>query len=437
VTIVHRPLAELHQSDASCLAKLKWEHDNPQPSGHAAAVGNLCHASIERFTIEQAEHPGVDPRAVLRETVRSVRGDPEMTPDVIGDAVGLMLRAFAAQDRLWLGLPPSPWRVVPEWRWALDENFEPLSWDPDRNGWIKLTPARDPYGVAPAYAGTIDRLAFHPTVGKATVSDLKTIIKHESAEDIEGKKQPRWYSLAVLQHFPALREVEFLEINLRHLYTARAKFKRGEPWEEETRTRMRAAREARLAAIEKDEWPETPGVDCRFCPILFRCGQWTRLRAMGSVPEGTPTEQAELYLFAKAAMTRLKMAVEGIVAMTQEPIPLSSGESFGMKPGRGWVLARSYERTIAELEAMGMSVEQKDKWFRYVAEHHFPSRVLKALEELIGGKHARGLVDAGGWLDEVTEFEMTVWNAPAPKPQAPAATLEDFDAAIDRMFEGG
>jgi len=272
---VRSPLGECHQSDSDCLARRKFEFDEPQPSGPAAVIGTLAHEIIERYTYEQAQHPDVAPMSVVREVLAEHLKDPEVTGPVVDETVRIMAGAFDSDLRL--GLPGSGWECVPEWRWAMSEGFTPIA--PCENcggtGMIGVfdnegkpayealcsaygnKPCFNGWSKEPAYAGTVDRLEFNRSTGEVRIYDWKSIILRESSEDIRTKRQPRWYSVAVLAHFPDVNLVTFYEVNLRHCYMAKAEFKRGESWEEQTKARMRAGRAARLHAIETDK--------CRRC----------------------------------------------------------------------------------------------------------------------------------------------------------------------------
>lgn len=447
------PLAELHQSDADCLARRKFEHDEPQPSGPAAVIGTLAHEIIERYTYEQAQHPDVAPLSVVREVLAEHLKDPEVTGPVVDETVRIMAGAFDSDLRL--GLPGQGWECVPEWRWALDAEFRPIAPCPncDGTGTIGVfdnegkpayealcemygkTPCFGGWSAAPAYAGTVDRLEFNRSTGEVRIYDWKSIILRESSEDIRTKRQPRWYSIAVLAHFPDVNLVTFYEVNLRYAAVAKAEFRRGESWEEQTKARMRAGRAARLHAIETGQWPEMPGTDCRWCPRLYQCGVKERARAWGSEAPGTPAEVAGLYLYAKALHVRLEAHVKGIVEATQAPIMLPNGDALGMKPVKGLVMDRSYERAIEELRLLGMTPEQEVEWFRYVTERGLPARVKKALVELCGYRGAMQFIDRGGWLDETTEFEFAVHSPDATvAPEVPRdVSIEALDAMLDAL----
>ena len=447
------PLAECHQSDSDCLARRKFEHDNPQPSGPAAVTGHLAHLIIERYTYEQAQHPDVAPLSVVREVLAEHLRDPEVTGPVVDETVRIMAGAFDSDLRL--GLPGQGWECVPEWRWATSADFEPIAACKDcfgRGEFPELVPGIEAgdetpfaatcttcngsgWSAAPAYAGTVDRLEFNRAEGKVRIYDWKSIILRESSEDIRTKRQPRWYSIAVLAHFPDVNLVTFYEVNLRYAAVAKAEFRRGEPWEEQTRARMRAGRAARLHAIETGQWPEMPGPDCRWCARLYQCGVKEQARAWGSEAPGTPAEVAGLYLYAKALHVRLEAHVKGIVEATQAPIMLPNGDALGMKPVKGLVMDRSYERAIEELRLLGMTPEQEVEWFRYVSERGLAARVKKALVELCGYRGAMQFIDRGGWLDETTEFEFAVHHPDATvAPEVPRdVSIEALDAILDEL----
>lgn len=489
------PLSECHQSDSDCLARRKFEFDEPQPSGPAAVIGQLAHLIIERYTYEQAQHPDVAPMSVVRSVLAEHLLDPEVTGPVIDETVRIMAGAFDSDLRL--GLPGEGWECVPEWRWALDAEFRPVAPCKSCDGSGRLAgllvalqdapsvadfdrllrpteaairdvrggdvfgpfaaPVTDEHrenvlsaltapqtcrkcngsgwSAAPAYAGTVDRLEFNRATGEVRIYDWKSIILRESSEDIRTKRQPRWYSIAVLAHFPDVNLVTFYEVNLRYAAVAKAEFRRGESWEEQTKARMRAGRAARLHAIETGQWPEMPGTDCRWCPRLYQCGVKEQARAWGSEAPGTPAEVAGLYLYAKALHVRLEAHVKGIVEATQAPIMLPSGDALGMKPVKGLVMDRTYERAMQELRLLGMTPEQEIEWFRYVTKSGLAARVKRALIELCGYRGAVGFIDRGGWLDEVTEFEFSVWQPDATAAsEAPRDTsIEALDAILDKL----
>jgi len=182
-------------------------------------------------------------------------------------------------------------------------------------------------------------------------------------------------------------------------------------------------------------WPEMPGPDCRYCPRLYQCGVKEQARAWGSEAPGTPAEVAGLYLYAKALHVRLEAHVKGIVEATQAPIALGNGDALGMKPVKGLVMDRTYERAIEELRLLGMTPEQEIEWFRYVTKAGLAARVMKALVKLCGYHGARQFIDRGGWLDELTEFEFGVWTPDATvAAEVPRdVSIEALDAILDDL----
>lgn len=442
-----------HQSHGSCLAKILFEHDTPQPSGAAAVKGAICHEIIERFTQVSAEHSDVKPMSVVREVLAARIDDPETTDDVVGDVVEIMAAAFGPRSELRFGLRDG-YLTKPEWRWALDDDFRPIAPCANCGGtkWIDVagdapyralcamygkTPCFDGWSAAPAFVGTVDRLEYGPEIH---IHDWKTVLARESSVAQANDRQGRWYSLAAILHFDGATEIVWHKVFLRFQYAATHRFKREDPWFEATKARMRAARAKRLAAVASGVWPETLGVDCAYCPRLFACGEQKRVRTSGSRPDATMTEQANDWLGVRAWMAAQERLLKAHVEASGQPIPLENDdqEVLGKEPVERWLAAKRYESTMNELEALDMTPAQREEWFRYCAKHHFPARVKKALETLVGRSTARRLIDAGGWLDPIAVETFSVWSGPdmVSEPRD-TMTLEELDERIDELFSGG
>lgn len=414
-------------------------------------VGTLCHQIIEAYTYAQAERPQVTPMEIVRAVLQAELGQSEVTRAIVEDCVEIMGAAFGKKSDLDFRLREG-WSIKPEWHWALDENLQPIA--PCArcagSGFVEDSGIRCPgdYGQAgcfggwsrqPAHAGTLDRIQWSEKDTLVVVDDWKSSLIHESGEDVRADRQARRYSVAVLKHFPNAKAVRFRKVFLRYGYAAPWLFVRGEPWQDATELAMTVQRTKRLAAIEADSWPETMGEDCDYCPLIFKCEEQNRRRRIGALPTEPLEQQVSVMLglraHLKAIESRLRVHVD-----VNGPIPMFDPEQhvFGAKPVDGWRVTKTYEQALNDLEALGMTPEQRVEWFRFCAEHHFASRVKKALEELVGKKNARQWIDAGEWLEPVAKPEFAMWLPPeTEKPSEGAATIADLDDLIDRALGGG
>ena len=412
------PLAEVHSSDSDCLARLRAERLTRFPDGEGALIGTLAHRSIELYTYRRAEVSDYDPMLAVREVLREHAADPGMTAHVIGETLRVMAGAFGPNSTLEFGLRDG-WSVAPEWAWYMNSEFEPVGKDD-----------------SPAYAGRCDRLSWNEKTGAIEIADWKSILARMSREDAKTAWQAQMYALAVLQHFPEAKKVTFAFVLLRHGYSARAEFKRADPWFEQTKTRLRTMYERRLKAIETGTYPEEIGPACSWCPVIHRCKAQDAARLEGFRSDLTPPEMANRYLGMREIVKQYDGFLRAEVKRTEKGIPLGDGSVLGMKPVPDLVLwpGRTYEQTLADIDAMGCSPEQRIEWWRFVTKDNFPSRVKKAMETLVGRSTARSLIEAGGWLDTNTAFEFSV-HEPAPVEEKPEGKFDEPLAdMIDRLI---
>lgn len=446
-------LAAVHQSDSLCLRRLKFESDFPQPSGHFAVVGILCHTIIETYTVESARHDSVDPRSVIRQVVKLRERDPEVTPFVVEDVVKIMAGAFGPRSELNFKLPPPPLTVAAEWRWALREDLTPIApcdgcagtgvmTDDDYDSVTCYDCCGSGWSEEPAHEGTIDRLVIDPVGGSLSIYDWKSTIVRESNLDVAGDKQGMRYATAVLAHFPKARKVRFYKTFLRHGYSAWADFERDGAWHEAHTARMRTTRTKRLAAIQTGVWNESLGESCSYCPLIeTKCGEQLRVRATGIAPTAPIDVQANEFLGVRAWMKVAEARLKAHVQATQAPIDLKNedGEVLGMKPVGAKRMVISYEEAMARLdratESGQMSDEFRTEYFRFVGRADIAGRVLKAAGKILGGRAARDLLFAefDPWLEEDTAFEFGV-HAPLPGPPARREMSDaEFDELLDRI----
>lgn len=454
-------LEEIHKSDPSCLARLFEERTTRSPSGPSAALGNLAHYFADRFLRESAEHPQVDPKSVVREVIATHINDPEVDEDVVEKFILLMSKALAPDSGIRFGLPPEPFEAIPEWRWGLSAELVPVSPCGKCGGAAYVPPWRampatplcescvaHPGWSAPtAFVGTIDRLEFNRKAGIVRAMDFKSILEMLSGEDVATDREALIYSLALLLHFPGVKEVTFEKIMLRHGYPARWVFRRGEPWEQATRGRLLAQRAKRLAAIESNRWPESLGTSCGWCSRINRCSEQHRARTSGSIPNATPTDRANDLLGVREWVKATDADLRRHVAVTGEPIPLDDGDGtvLGKKPAKDWVLAdgQTYETILDGLATIqrGRGATEDEvaafqvKHFRYVTSAYFPSRAKKALEEVMGSRQAGLLIEAGGWFERENSEEWSTW-VPPDREERREMTSAELDARLDELLGG-
>lgn len=412
-------LLEVHKSDPTCLARFKAEQDGADRDSPASRIGTLCHLVVEKVT-RASELGPPDGAAIVREVVADAIAKGESDPVVVSQTIEIMAKALGERSELSF-IIPAGMTVAPEWKWALDEKFNPAPTD---------APA--------AYAGTIDHLAWGDSL---LVADYKTVIKRGSRGEIPGADEARIYVLAALAHFADARKAKFSYVFLRHGYAATAEFKRGDVWEDAIKASLTARRSARLRALETGEFPESLGVSCNYCPVIHKCQAMRAAIEDGYRSELSPTDMANRFLALRSMLNLYETQLRAWVAEKEEPIPLGGGKALGMKPAPKLSLwpGRTYEQTMADFDAMALPPEKKIEHFRFVTKDNFPSRVRKALGDLIGTRHARALIDAGGWIEENTTHEFAVWSPPPRVEGQPVKdlTTEEFDRMIDDLFGGG
>lgn len=444
---MRHPLVEVHASNPDCLARLHANLVDPEPSGIAATIGTMAHRAIEEYTIAQEAHSGVDPMAVTRSVLRTAvaRGDRSVTERVVEETIEVMAGAFGPKSELKFTLRGNGWKTVSEWRWALDEDFQPIAPCGMCGGTLPdelAPPCRNCAGhfgweSEPAYSGTVDRLEWHAAKGLIIAYDWKSTLAGDSSEDVKSDRQARYYALAILATFAGAKEVTFRKVFLRLGYPASWTFRAGDPWQDATREVLTLRRTRRLEAIERNEWPETIGLDCRWCPLIYRCTAQKQARARGSMPDATATERANAYIGLSAQLTELKASLVREVQMTGIPIPLDTpdGEVLGKAPATRWLLKNTYEQTMNSLEALGMTSEMKERNFRYVLEHFIASRVRKVLGLLVTPKVADEWIKNGDWIvpKGAETFEVHVPDEITPTAPDVPASEEYIEDAIKRM----
>ena len=418
-------LLEVHQSDPDCLARFHHDATTRGRDSAASLTGTICHEIIEALTIASVTgEPDVP--ATVREVLARWTDRGDVAPGVVAQVVEIMAKATGPKSRLRFFLEPG-WSVAPEWRWALDEEFQPIARETDSAAWMS----------PPAYAGTLDRLEVADTGGKVRIPDWKTILKRPAQWEVAGAWQARVYALAVLAHFPKIREVEFRFVLLRHGYFIGETFTRGEPWEQSTRAALRQMRAARVRAAQAGVWPETLGESCYYCPIKTRCAASEALRR-GDGPPLTDLPDDEL--------ARRTVAVKHLaqdydrearkrVHVSGAPLAMGDGSVLGKKPKQAMEATIEYDRALQILRGYGMTNEQEIEWFRFIRRVDFPGALKKAIYGICGSA-AKGMLASGEWVQPYTSEEFGVWTPESVKVEE-SMTLEDLDELVDRMFEGG
>ena len=67
---------------------------------------------------------------VVREVLARWTDRGDVAPGVVAQVVEIMAKATGPKSRLRFFLEPG-WSVAPEWRWALDEEFQPIARETD------------------------------------------------------------------------------------------------------------------------------------------------------------------------------------------------------------------------------------------------------------------------------------------------------------------
>ncbi|MFQ5472055.1 MAG: RecB family exonuclease [Dehalococcoidia bacterium] len=320
----------IHQTSAKyasdCLAKYKaCVIDNLDTGGPYASLGTAVHAAIEaayRASATGNREP-IDAALDGLDSWWATR-DKATTPVwVYAEAERLLRSAYGEDSRLWLRLPGRGQKIAVEQEWALDEEFQAVK-----------------PGEPCAYAGRIDILEWGPK--GVRIRDVKTTYAMPSSQDIAYDVQAQVYVLAALSLFPKVDEATFELIMVRHGYSVRRSFRRGAPWEMQTKRWLRRVREAVRAAHEGDEWPATPGDGCHYCPISERCDELATLKAIGQLPDDVSPEQAaRTYCALKGIVSKADRVARAAAA--DHPIEIGIGKVLGLRPG-----TRKYMRPLSE-----------------------------------------------------------------------------------------
>lgn len=337
----------IHQSTAKvasdCLARYKAEVIDGAPTDNAfAQLGTAVHFAVER-TYQKIATGNRQPIECALESLDEwwEKRDATLAPVwVYSEAETILRRAYGEDSGVWLGLPGRGQEMNVEVEWKLDDEFRPL-----KDG-------------EPAYAGRFDILQWGSD--GVFVRDLKTVRSMPRADDLATDFQARVYSLAALALFPDVDEVTFELLLLRHGYTIRHTFVRGEPWERQTKRWLRAVRSAVAWAHDVDEWPATPGAGCQYCPIRGTCS------ALGDVISGTttaetPEDTAANYLAAKAVAADCER--EARKDCEDRNVPVGLGKVLGFKPGSRKVWKYGVADLLAQLRADGATDEDLRAWF--------------------------------------------------------------------------
>lgn len=396
--IRHGGLSAIHQSDPECLASLKAKHDGARDESEAAKLGTMVHAAAEALTYASTLEGTFNPLEVATQTIQAVAERTNALPETVAQAVEMMEHCLDEEDGLRFFVEEGS-TVHAEWRWALDEDFSPIPLDPETGESMD--------GREIAYAGTVDRLQVFEDPPRIIVGDYKSVIPMMAQWEVAQLWQARLYVFAVLQHFPAMREAFFRIIQLRHRYYIQDGFTRGDPWERSTVARMRYERSRRLAAIRDDEWPETLGEGCQWCPIVFKCGAMAQALEQGELPDEAPADLARRHMAVGKLAGRLKREAEKLYK-SSGPIDLGDGSVFGGKPVQKWELDNGYEETLAELRIWGMTPAQETEWFRFVRESDMPGRVRSALREILG-REAKAAIEEGGIVSPIAKTQLSRW----------------------------
>lgn len=414
----------VHKSDATCLAKLHAKLvDGIDVDNGPRRVGSACAHAAEALAYEaEDELSRAEMFRVAKAAILEVAGDLLMTPEDIAEACSTMAGAIgtdAAPTRLRFG-KPTGWESAAEWKWALDRNFKPVPFD-------------DPRAVC---AGTIDLVMWKEDEGKVRVIDDKATKGFQGHDDLQGFEA--WlYAMAAIEVF-GVRSAWFGYRNLRAAYLVGEDFRAGEPWHETVKSIVLARRADREVAVEMNEFPETLGPDCKWCPIIHRCGAQKAAAKDGRKSSVTePADLARRYLALKAMTSVYEDAVKGIVSETQAPIDLGGGLVYGLKPVPSWRLSPRFdgpdgrERLMRMLRDYRMTDAQEAEWFGYVADSGLASAVKTAIHELLGHEAGKFLNDVSvSPIEPMTKFENSAW-LPATGKRAASKAIDEATGEID------
>lgn len=412
---------EIHASDPhSCLASAKARIlDDLDTEGEPAKVGTAVHRVAETIAFERAESPMLDVFAVARRVLREEAKTLRMSPGARVDAAAILAKCLADDSRISLW-PRMGWSGKPELRWGLVA---------DGDDYAFVENPTEPCDAA----GTIDLPEW--AGNELAVTDYKSTLQMFSSQEAYESFQLRLYVVAMLRKFPDASKAEGRFALLRHGYYASADFARGDSWERQTIEQVRAERDARATAVETGEFPETPGEDCHWCPVLLKCETALRYASMGAVALGalSPEEAARAWLAAKAVAARLEKFVKKHVEL-HGSIALGDphGTVLGFHEIEGKETLVSYERTMELLREFGMSEAQFVEHFRFVAPNHFAARVKKVAMEVLGVD--RETLER--LVIPVTKSEFTTF-VPELRHVAEAMSDEGIDTLIDDLLGSG
>ena len=359
----------LHQSGAKlaidCLARFKVERlDGIDTSGIWAQVGTAVHAAIEAGYRGSATGNREPLDCALDGLGEWWAAQTGVALKVKVEAETMLRTAYGPDSNIWLRLPGRGQSVQAEYRWAMDAEFAAVPVGDERA----------------AYEGIIDYVEWGPK--GVTLADHKTIRRMvsnvELAEDIQG-----WlYCLWGLSQFAAPSVTWKMNL-IRHGYSARTKFKRGDPWETRAKRLFTDVRLAVIRAHETGEWPATPGDGCDWCPIRHKCPELGALVAMGSVPEdASPETVARMHLALTPVAAQAKRLAEKFAE--NAPIPVGIGKVLGFKPvvNKEWTV--SIPERLSHLRHSGASEEDLARWFPAKGTHSTLSKsgMSAALTEL-------------------------------------------------------
>jgi len=416
VSNVRHPPMEIHQSSAqlieNCPRLFKAKViDGLDDSNRWSRIGSACHVVAQRLNAAETDAWGDPPGGGLPSLARAVL-DEQVDAGAIDksereECEAVLVHAFTR--KMQFGFGPG-WEVWNELTWRMREDFTHI-----------------PHGVTEpaAYSGTWDRLQRHPEFGVSIV-DYKTSAAAMTGTELSQDFQARTYALAAMTLFPDVRTVTLMWGYLRVGRWARAVFDRDGTWMGQTKARLIAARARVAAHLELDQWPETLGLGCKYCPLADECATFvTAVRAPYPPADALSVEQQAARV---VALSRHLQTLERSVrayARSHGPIPLG-GACIGYKPVEKLEPAVSYEETLAELRTIGMTPAQEIEWFRFVREADFPGRVRSALWEL-------NPATAKGWMQELlSPYTGSKWGIFEPEPPGAmpesAFDEEDMDA---------
>ena len=433
----------IHASDHDqCLARLRAEVvDGVDSSGVAALVGTAVHRVAESIALEVAEHPAIDQREIASRVFKQEVRRLAIPPAGVVDGLRILDKVLAFDSRIKLHAEPG-WNSRPEVKWALDVDLNPFDWIVDPNtgegAW------RDEDGNPPTLsilaAGTMDLEMWTTGDEAGRLRDYKTIRAFRGPDHAFEDFQLRLYTFAEFIRRPAMQECNTGFSMLRHGYETTADFVRGDEWAWSTETQLRAIRDQRERAVESDEWPETPGPWCKYCPIAHKCVKVEAMRAQGEMPPDLP--HAEIINRWKALQALADEYEEAAKAPFQDehhdaPVLLGDarGTAFGWKDTQAWALVGDYEQTMERLRMLVPDAAWPTVFaenFRFVTEGNLPSRVKKVLGDLRVREDVRDSI-----VLPLTKPMLTTFRPEIPKPGiAEDATRDVIDAAIDDFLGG-